>query len=420
MLLLIGAILLTGYLHYLWRAEAALGVPWVPDADSRRFSQRPLPRPSEDASIATYTLPLHTDGRDVVDATGRRFKLASVNWYGASDEHFVPGGLDVQHRSVIAKTIHKLGFNSVRLPYSDELVMHNPHILPHLLLANPDLVGLRALDILEACVQALTDEGIAVIINNHITQSTWCCGADPCDAGWQNDHLGPLCRIRQTEEDWILHWETIMARFVGNARVIGVDLRNEVRGVWGSMSWDKWATAAEKAGNRLLRMNKDWLVIVGGIDSGNNLRGVTKRPVKVDVPDKVVYQAHVYAWSGWGDSEGRYSKREYVSFVRSMRRNWAYLVEDDMAPVWVGEFGSPHKPSIGDINYWQNLLRFLKFIDADFGYWAVNPRKPKNNVKETYSLVEDDWVTPILDYRMKDMLELMAGHKTPAGEEDGH
>ena len=27
--------------------------------------------------------------------------------------------------------------------------------------------------------------------------------------------------------------------------------------------------------------------------------------------------------------------------------------------------------------------------------------------KESYSLVEDDWVTPVLDYRLKDMTELM-------------
>ena len=50
-------------------------------------------------------MPLRAHGRNVVDARGRRFKLASVNWYGASDELFIPGGLDIQHRDVIAATI---------------------------------------------------------------------------------------------------------------------------------------------------------------------------------------------------------------------------------------------------------------------------------------------------------------------------
>lgn len=407
MFLFIAALITLAFFSYLWRGEASLSEPWVPEPGARLFAQRPLPPPLAETSIDTYAIPLRAAGRDVVDVNGRRFKLASVNWYGASDELFIPGGLDVQHRSTIAKTIRKLGFNSVRMPYADEVVLKNPLILPHLLTANPDLMGLRALDILEACIDALTKEGIAVIVNNHITHATWCCGADPCDAGWANDHLGPLCRITQTEEQWIENWEEVMSRFVNNPSVIGVDLRNEVRGVWGTMTWDRWATAAEKAGNRLLKLNPDWLVIVGGTESGNDLSGARTRPVVLDIPDRVVYSAHVYAWSGWGSMEGRFSKRTYPSFVRTMRQNWAYLVENNLAPVWIGEFGAPQKPGAGDANYWSNLMRYLKAIDADFGYWAINPRKPKNNAKEGYSIVEDDWVTPVLDYRMKDMTELM-------------
>ncbi|TPX11223.1 uncharacterized protein E0L32_001041 [Thyridium curvatum] len=407
MILIVALLLLGGFFHYMWKAEAALGVPWTPDPGAELFAQRPLLPPLEETFIDTYELPLRTKGRNIVDAKGRRYRLSSVNWYGASDELFVPGGLDVQHRSVIARTIREFGFNSVRLPYADELVMTNPIILPHLLTANPDLVGLRALDVLEAVVEALTKEGISVIVNNHITTATWCCGADPCDAGWANDHLGPICRVRQTEEEWIEHWETVMERFVDNPYVIGADLRNEVRGLWGTMSWDRWAAAAEKCGNRLLRMNRNWLIVVGGTESGNDLTGVSRRPVRLDVDHRVVYSAHVYAWSGWGSREGRYSKRGYASFARAMRDNWAYLVEQNLDPVWVGEFGAPHEPSVGDANYWQNLLRYLKAIDADFGYWAINPRKPRDDAKETYALVEDDWVTPVLDYRMRDMTELM-------------
>ncbi|KAK0747886.1 glycoside hydrolase superfamily [Apiosordaria backusii] len=426
MFLTLLAILLLGtYFFRLWRAEAALAIPWTPPPDARLFSQRPLPAPIEASflpstvalketdSVSGYVLPLKTQGRNIVDQAGKRFKLSSVNWYGASDELFIPGGLDIQHRSTIAKTIKKLGFNSVRMPYSDEMVVKNPTILPHLLAENQDLIGQRALDVFVACVEALTDEGIAVIVNDHITTATWCCGADPCDASWSNDWLpGVVCKVRQTEEDWIDNWETVMGRLIKNELVIGADLRNEVRGVWGTMPWDRWASAAEKAGNRLLRMKKDWLIIVGGTESGNDLTGVRRRPVSLEVEDRVVYSAHVYSWSGWGSLEGRYSKRTYPSFVGAMRKNWAYLVEGDVAPVWIGEFGAPDEPGRGDANYWENLMKYLKSIDADFGYWAINPRKPKENEKETYSLVEDDWVTPVLDYRMKDMTELMRiGHE---------
>jgi aryl-phospho-beta-D-glucosidase BglC (GH1 family) len=211
-----------------------------------------------------------------------------------------------------------------------------------------------------------------------------------------------------TEDEWIENWETIMEPHVKNPLVVGADLRNEVRSLWGTLSWDTWAAAAERAGNRLLEMNPDWLIVVGGTGSGNFLTEAGVRPVKLFVPNRVVYSAHVYGWSGWGSAEGRYAKRPYASFVKSMRDNWAYLLEQDIAPVWIGEFGAPDKPSEGDAHYWRNLMRYLAAVDADFGYWALNPRKPKDNLKEAYSLIRDDWESPVLDYRMRDMRRLMS------------
>jgi len=351
--------------------------------------------------------PVRTRGRDIVDARDKRFKLASVNWYGASDEHFIPGGLDVRHRSEIAKVIRRLGFNSVRLPYSDEMVVKNPLIPKHRLTANKDLVGKRALEIFEAVVNSLTDAGLAVIVNNHITHSTWCCGVNPCDSAWYNDHLGPLCRVWQSEEQWIENWKTIMTPLVKNSRVIGADLRNEVRGLWGTMPWKKWAAAAERAGNVLLEMNTDWLIIVEGVSSSNHLSGARNRPIVLDIPDRVVYSAHVYSWSGWGSPGGMYNHRSYESFAKAMAENWGYLLTEKIAPAWVGEFGAPHLPNEGDMHYWVNLVTYLEDVDADFGFWAINPRKPHDNETESYSLVSDDWKTPIIDYRLRDMVRLM-------------
>ncbi|KAH8683207.1 glycoside hydrolase superfamily [Tricladium varicosporioides] len=359
--------------------------------------------------LEAQDLPLKTKGRDVITCKGERFKIASVNWYGGSDELFIPSGLDFRHRSDIAKTIKRLGFNSVRLPYSDEMVTLNPLISRDLLLKNEDLVGGRALDIFEAVVEAMTNEGIAVIPNNHITQATWCCGINPCDAAWYNDYLGLVCRMKQSEEQWIQNWETVMGLFIDNPFVIGADLRNEVRGLWGTMPWKSWATAAEKAGNRLLALNPDWLIFVEGTSSSNDLTGVKDCPVVLDIENRIVYSSHVYGWSGWGTLAGPYTRRPYPSFSSAMDENWGYLLRESIAPVWVSEFGAPNTPNGGDQHYWDNLIRYLHEIDADFAYWALNPRKPHNNEKESYGLVEDDWETLVEDYRLDDMRILMAG-----------
>jgi hypothetical protein len=53
-----------------------------------------------------------------------------------------------------------------------------------------------------------------------------------------------------------------------------------------------------------------------------------------------------------------------------------------------------------------NLMRYLHDKDVDFGYWALNPRKPTYDV-ETYGLLHDDWKTPIeSDFRLADMQNL--------------
>ena len=392
-----------------WRHEQALALPWRPGAETHSFGLQLLDAPRGHLDISNYELPLRTRGRNIVDARGDRFKLASINWYGASDELFVVGGLNIQNRSAIAQAVKHLGFNSVRLPYADELVRSNPRVSAHLLSANPDLVGLGALDIFHAVVDSLTEANIAVIINNHMTSATRCCGVDPCNAGWANDHLGPLCRVSQTEEDWIGNWEKMMEPHVGNPLVIGADLRNEVRGLWGTMPWARWAAAAERCGNRLLQMNRDWLVVVEGTESANDLSSARRRPIKLNVENRLVYSAHVYGWSGWASLGGRFVQRSYESSVRAMRRGWGYLLEEDIAPVWIGELGASHAPTVGGKNYWDNLFGYLKFVDADFGYWALNPRQTWNNARESYSLVGDDYATPIVDYRMQDILELMGG-----------
>lgn len=405
-----------------------IGVQKVPPALARYPQTVLAPMASNVTKADTdFAPPLQTAGRHIIDADGKRLKLASINWYGASDIFFVPMGLEKRHRRDIAETIRNMGFNSVRFPYSDQMVIENPVIDPKWLVANLDLLdpyinhgdnsngqarlnddlsGPRALDVFNACVEAMTDAGLAVIPNNHITNAHWCDGKNLCDSSWKNDQYGPICNIRQTTETWIDHWITIMKPFVDNPLVIGADLRNEPRGLWGTMRWTQWAAAAEQASEALLALNPDWLMFVEGVSSANDCSGARSRPIRLSVENRVVYSSHVYQWSGWSTLVP-YHKRPYPSFASDMERNWAFLLRENVAPVWVGEFGAPHSASEGDRHYWDNLMRYLRDVDADFGYWALNPRKPENYDDETYGLLKPDWETVVEDYRMEDLRKLM-------------
>ncbi|GAB1736736.1 hypothetical protein NU219Hw_g8351t1 [Hortaea werneckii] len=265
----------------------------------------------------------------------------------------------------------------------------------------------RALDIYAACIQAMTEAGLAVIPNNHITNAAWCDGKNLCDSSWKNDQYGPICKVHQTTDSWIQNWLTIMGPHVDNPLVIGADLRNEPRGIWGTMTWTMWATAAEKASEALLEMQPNWLMFIEGVSSANDCSGAHRRPVELSIRDRVVYSSHVYSWSGWG-SLVPYSKRDYDSFAKDMDRNWGYLLSSNTAPVWVGEFGASPNSDKGAHHYWDNLMKYLQLTDADFGYWALNPHKPEKYDNETYGLLKPDWETTVEDFRLADLRRLMA------------
>ena len=426
-------LLLSGIILHLYREEAYLNMPWIPPTEEDQlFSGQPKlpPPPDEDGFLYTsFSLPFRAKGKNIVDAAGRRFKLVSVNWYGASDELFVPGGLDIRHRTEIARTIRGLGFNSVRLPYSDELVYSNPRIPAERVAANPDFANATALDILVATVTALTDEGIAVILNDHITTAKWCCGADPCNSAWYNTFLPPgVCRLRQSEDQWIENWLTVMSPLRTNRGVIGMDLRNEVRGLWGTMPWAKWAAAAEKAGNALLAMNPDWA------RRGRRDREC-ERPVR---RQEAARQAEAVR-----GPRGRY--RLPAGTIESCIRPTCTVGPAGAAPrvdtpgASTAALQGPcertgptysrkksHQSGLGSLvppisPAWGMLITGRTWCDS----WATWTRILGTGLSIRESLtgmrrrrmdsVLDDWTTPILDYRLKDMRKLADG-KT-AGEQ---
>ena len=106
------------------------------------------------AAVALAAPPLHTAGRFIVDSSGARVKLAAVNWYGAEEKDFVVAGLDIAPLASISHHIRTMGFNAVRLPWSNEMYESNPVVNVARLPANPDLKGLRALDVFDAVTAA--------------------------------------------------------------------------------------------------------------------------------------------------------------------------------------------------------------------------------------------------------------------------
>ena len=312
-------------------------------------------------------LPFHTAHHWIVDAKGNRIKLAGVNWYGADNSEFSVGGLAYRPLADIAHQLKAMGFNSVRIPWSNELVESNPVVPAYAIAANPALKGKRALEVLDLTIDALAREGLYVILDNHVSRADWCCFEGDGNALWHSPAY--------PEQRWLADWRFMARRYRHQPAVIGADLRNELRfgATWGGKdpAFD-WHAAAERGGNAILAEIPNWLIFVEGIDYALDLSGFARLPVKLNVPNRLVYSAHDYPFSHKGILT-------YDDYVKTVQAKWAFLRQESEAPLWIGEFGTCQEPRCLDSSdpkqegFWfRNFIRFLRETDLDWCYWPLN------------------------------------------------
>merc|ERR1711936_55117 len=318
----------------------------------------------------------------VVDAAGTRVKLACVNWYGAHMEGYVVNGLDKQTISSIAKTISDLGFNCIRLPFSLEQFFENPVVEDSRVSANPELIGKTSMEVFDATVSGLTDEGLLVLLNNHNSKAGWCCSEQDGNGLWYTNTY--------PEEMWIEALTSMAERYVGNPLVAGIDLRNELRRAHGhSPTWgdgnDKydWAMAAEKAGNLVLDVNPNLLILVEGTEYAGNLEGARNHPIKLSHPAQTVYSGHMYPF--WYDPT-----LPYPEFKQRIETRQTFVTEPGQsysAAYWMGEFGTGDNDET-----WGKIIQYLEESDSDWSYWAIDGYK-RPGEDESYGILQSDYKT---------------------------
>jgi len=193
----------------------------------------------------------------------------------------------------IVQRMVDMGFNCVRQMYSIEGWFHNPLVADATVAANPQLKGMRWLQIFDITMKAMTDAGLMVILNNHNSKSGWCCHFSQDEGLW---YAPPY-----SEAQWIDSLVNLTLRYKDNKLVVAIDLRNEVHDyedthlTWGDGDpKTDWALAATKAGNAVLAANPDVLIVVMAMCFGMDLRVMKDHPIELSHPKRVVYQTHNY------------------------------------------------------------------------------------------------------------------------------
>ena len=327
---------------------------------------------------------LRASGGMLVDKAGREVCLTGVNWFGLETSVFAPHGLWSRSWHDMLDQIVETGFNLLRLPFCNEALEPGRQPTSIDFGENSDLRGLGSLEVMDRVIEGAAARGLRVLLDRHRPT------ADAQSELWYTDAV--------PESRWIGDWVTLANRYRNQPAVIGADLHNEPHGpaTWGDgNAATDWRLAAERAGNAILKVNPDWLIVVEGIEKygsdaywwGGNLSGAQARPVRLSRPGRLVYSAHDYGPGVY--PQPWFQAPDFPENLPTVwTEHWAGLKSQGVAPVLVGEFGGR---SVGEDRegVWQrHLVAFLKQHRISYAYWSWNP-----DSGDTGGILKDDWRT---------------------------
>ena len=358
---------------------------------------------------------LTTEGSHIVDKDGKEVWLTGCNWFGYNTGTNLFDGVWNCNLKDSLKSIADHGFNVLRVPMSAELLLqwkkgeypranyNNAY--------NTELNSMNSLEIFDYVLSLCEQNGMKVIIDIHSVKT---------DASGHNHPV--WYRDDMTVDDFVASLSWVAERYKDNDTIIGYDLKNEPHGkaaedphaIWNDSSDpNNWKKVAERAGNAVLDKNPHALIIIEGIQIypkniktnnfvskdddndyyntwwGANLMAVKDYPIDFGSAERnkqIVYSPHDYGprvyeqpWFKSGFTYESLYKDAWHDF-------WLYIAEDDITPIFVGEWGGFME---GDNLKWMEYFRQLiaeKHLHHTF--WCFNA-----NSGDTGGLVKDDFKT---------------------------
>ncbi|HEX2880551.1 MAG TPA: cellulase family glycosylhydrolase, partial [Polyangiaceae bacterium] len=197
----------------------------------------------------------HTDGARIVDAEGNTVRLVGINWFGLETGNYALHGLWTRSLDSFLDQIAGLGFNSLRVPFSNQLfdAATTPNSIDFN--QNPALQGLSGLEILDHLIAAARARELRVVLDRHHPSAN-----EPSEL-WFDD--------RYDEQRWLEDWVMLAERYAGDPTVVGFELHDAPSdpATWGDGSANDWRAAAERAGDAILAANPDLLIFVSGVET---------------------------------------------------------------------------------------------------------------------------------------------------------
>src|SRR5215469_14684148 len=178
-----------------------------------------------------------TSGTKILDPGGGNFTISGINWYGFETRGAVAHGLYNQDYTTIVNSIKQYGFNTIRIPCSNQMWQKNPVPAPNTISACNACKGKRARDILALIVNYAGSRGLHVILDNHRSEGGNSAEANGLwyvvsgsnnfpESAWIADWLS----VQEWTHGFPQSLDTIPVTYLASDRfptVLGFDLRNE-------------------------------------------------------------------------------------------------------------------------------------------------------------------------------------------------
>lgn len=333
-----------------------------------------------------------------IHCNGKRLNIRGVNWFGAETNDYVPHGLWQRNYKDMIDQMKAEGINLIRLPLSVELMekLDDTTLMPKTInySENVQLLGMSAGKVLDTIISYATSKGILILADIHRNMST-----DGITELWYDDATGFM------ETRIISAILAFLKKYEKNAYVFAFDLRNECHGkaTWmsGNPATD-WGAGAQRMANVILKKYPHILIFVEGLDRradrnpmkqhggfwGGVLDEIREKPIKLDVPNRLVYSPHVY-----GPSVHMMEYFKAPEFPKNLEaiwmNQWGYIATEGLGCVCIGELGGQ---AIGLDEVWHEALTaFIEKTPALQGAsisWSWN-----RNSGDTKGWVLDDWKT---------------------------
>lgn len=371
--------------------------------------------------------PLYTNSRWIVDESGHRVKLACVNWVSHL-EVVVAEGLSKQPVDVISESIVRWGFNCVRLTWplflaTDDSLANSTTVrqsflklglnesIAGLRANNPSVIDLSLINAYQAVVASLARYKVMVILDNHISTPGWCCSSYDGNGFFGDQYFNP--------DLWIKGLTKMASIFKGYKNVVGMSLRNELRGPRENINdWYKYMLLGAEA---VHATNPDVLVILSGLNYDKDFTFLQNRPVKLSFSGKLVFEIHWYAFSdgqAWASENPNQVCAQVVT--NTMRRSGFLL--DQGYPLLVSEFGVDLRgTNVNDNRYLNCFLGWAAELDLDWAYWTLVGsyylREGVVGMNEYYGIYNWNWSEIRNASILQRISAIQAPHRGPGYEE---